>query len=308
MRQWLRLALVLLALPAALAAADRQAAENAFTEERWQEAFDLYSEIQAAAPDDTQAVFRAAVAMIHLGRAQEALVALRRAEELGAPPPAVALRLGGAHAALGDVPAAMAELRRAVAAGVGPPVLESDPLLAPLRAATEFRELLQEADKKTRPCRHDPRYRAFDYWLGEWDVRRNGAPASSPASENIITLAHEGCVVVENWTAAGGGTGSSFNIFDASRGKWYQTWVDSSGGLHEYSGNPDEHGNLVYHAELAGPPGSAARVPTRLTFFRLSADQVRQLSESTADQGKTWTVNYDLLYTRRPAPIESPRK
>lgn len=163
---------------------------------------------------------------------------------------------------------------------------------------------------KAGPCRNDPRYRAFDYWIGEWDVRPNGAPPTSPASENIVTLEHDGCVVVEHWTGGGGFTGSSFNLFDRKSGKWYQTWVDARGGLQEYSGNPDDKGNLVYLAELAPPPGVAARVPTRLTFFKLSADQVRQLHEQSVDQGKTWTVNYDLIYTRRapkqPAPAPRP--
>jgi hypothetical protein len=40
-------------------------------------------------------------------------------------------------------------------------------------------------------------------------------------------------------------------------------------------------------------------VPTKLTFFRLGPDRVRQLSEVSTDGGKTWTTNYDLIYTRR---------
>lgn len=127
----------------------------------------------------------------------------------------------------------------------------------------------------------------------------NGAPPGAPVSENILTLEYDGCVLLEHWTAANGGTGSSFNIFDTSRQRWYQTWVDSSGGLHEYSGNPDDHGNLVFHAELAPPAGNSARVHTRMSFLKISADQVRQLIESTSDGGKTWTVNYDLIYSRR---------
>lgn len=299
MRIALRIACLLLMVPMALRAADPDGANRAFVEKRWQAAFDLYRQIEASAPDDAQAVFRAAVALIHLVRASEALAPLRRAEELGWSVAAVAFRLGCAHAALGEREAALAELRRAVGAGLGVAMLQTDPLLAPLRGTPEFQAVLDEADRQLRPCRHDPRYRAFDYWIGEWDVRPNGAPATSPASDNIVTLEYEGCVVVEHWSGAGGTTGSSFNLFDASRDKWYQTWVDSGGGLHEYSGNPDEKGNLVYFADLAPPPGGTARVPTRLTFFKLSPDQVRQLSESTADQGQTWTVNYDLIYTRR---------
>jgi hypothetical protein len=105
-------------------------------------------------------------------------------------------------------------------------------------------------------------------------------------------------VIHEHWTAPAS-NGESFNIYDTSRGRWYQTWVDNSGGLHEYSGGL-EGGNMVYFADLAPLPGQTERSHTRLTFFNEGKDRVRQLSEATADGGKTWSVNYDLIYTRRP--------
>ena len=160
------------------------------------------------------------------------------------------------------------------------------------------------ADGRPAPCRDDPRYRAFDFWIGTWDVRPRGAPPDSPVSENIITLEHGDCVLIEHWRAARGGTGTSLNIFDASRGMWYQTWADSGGGLHEYRGNPDDHGNMVFNGEVPGTASQPARLPTRLTFFREGPDRVRQFSQSSVDGGKTWTTSYDLIYTRR---REAPR-
>jgi hypothetical protein len=131
-------------------------------------------------------------------------------------------------------------------------------------------------------------------------VRPNGAPESQAPASNVITKEHEGCVIHESWTAPAS-NGQSVNIYDISRDHWYQTWVDNSGGLHEYKGGL-EGPNMVYFADLAPSPGQTGRVPTRLTFFNQGKDQVRQLSESTADGGKTWTVNYDLIYTRRSSP------
>jgi hypothetical protein len=37
---------------------------------------------------------------------------------------------------------------------------------------------------------------------------------------------------------------------------------------------------------------------TRLTFFNLDKNNVRQLFEVTSDAGKTWTTTTDLLYHR----------
>jgi uncharacterized protein (TIGR02246 family) len=152
-------------------------------------------------------------------------------------------------------------------------------------------------DRGVHPCKYDPRHRAFDFWLGTWDVRPTATPGAAP-SENVVTLEHEQCVVHEHWRSASS-SGESFNVFDPSRGAWFQTWVDDTGGLHEYRGNPDAEGNMRYTAEVPYGPTHERR-PTRLTFFRLGADHVRQLSESTADGGKTWTVDYDLDYRRRP--------
>jgi hypothetical protein len=174
-----------------------------------------------------------------------------------------------------------------------------------MKADARFKTFLENLDRRSHPCRYDPHYRDFDFWIGEWDVRPPGSPANAPAAENIITQEFEGCVLQEHWKPGGAGTtgggGSSFNIYDATRKMWFQTWVDSIGGLHEYHGNLDEHGNMAFIGESPGGPGKPARVPTRLTFFRLGADQVRQFSEVSADGGKTWTTNYDLIYTRRKA-------
>ena len=151
------------------------------------------------------------------------------------------------------------------------------------------------------PCLSDPKYKEFDFWVGTWDVHPNGKPEQR-AGTNVITKLHKDCVILENWTGARGMTGSSFNIYDASRGRWFQTWVDSTGGLHEYSGTI-ENGNMVYFGDLAAPAGQTGRVRTRLTFFNQGPDRVRQFSEQTTDGGKTWTVSYDLIYVRRkPAP------
>ena len=173
-------------------------------------------------------------------------------------------------------------------------------LLVAATLVTSFTAALEaSAAEQKAPCREDPRYRAFDFWVGAWDVRPPGAAPDSPAAENVITLEHGDCVVIEHWRSVRGGTGVSLNIFDASRGMWYQTWADSGGGLHEYRGGPDANGNMVFNGEIPGEAGQPARLPTRLTFFREGPDRVRQFSQSSADGGKTWKTNYELIYTRR---------
>lgn len=152
-------------------------------------------------------------------------------------------------------------------------------------------------------------YRQFDFWLGDWDVVPNPAttpppapgakPAAAPKpSNNLVTSLDSGCVVMESWTAPGQ-TGHSFNIYDRASNRWHQTWVDSGGGLHEYWGELKD-GNMAFTDQVPLGPGSrfAGRRTVRLTFFPLGPDKVRQFSEALNMDG-TWSVNYDLIYTRR---------
>jgi len=152
------------------------------------------------------------------------------------------------------------------------------------------------------PARVDctaPEHRQFDFWLGDWDVVPSNAAADAdqPPARNTVTSAHGGCVLIENWQTDVM-TGQSLNVYDRSRGEWHQTWVDSRGGLHEYWGTL--HGDrMVLFGSTPVPSSPTFRMRVRLTFFDLGDGRVRQLSERLNADG-TWSVNYDLLYTRRP--------
>jgi len=153
-----------------------------------------------------------------------------------------------------------------------------------------------------------PEHRQFDFWIGEWDVVPNPAtrPANAPPPQagrkpatNVIEKAHSGCVLIENWDDGTGGTGQSFNLYDRSRQRWHQTWVDNGGGLHEYWGQLTD-GRMIFEGEVPLPPASKfqGHRTIRLSFIPMGADKVRQFSESLNVDG-TWSINYDLIYTRR---------
>ena len=245
---------------------------------------------------------RQAQSLMAAGKDQEAMRHLQDAQALGTRPVAVALNRAKLHARMKNVDAAFEELTRATDLGLGalPPPFDADSDLAGLRSDPRYREVERALDRNARPCEHDPAYRQFDYWLGIWDVRPNGAPPGTPPATNVITKIHQGCVILETWTAPGQ-TGQSFNIYDRESGKWHQAWVDSAGGLHEYWGGPKD-GNMVYEGDVPIPRGrGTGRMHVRLTFFRQPDGTVRQYSERTDDGGKTWTVNYDMIYTKREA-------
>jgi hypothetical protein len=47
------------------------------------------------------------------------------------------------------------------------------------------------------------------------------------------------------------------------------------------------------------PQSDGTRLKRHLQFFKVGADKVRQFSQGSTDDGKTWTVEYDLTYNRK---------
>ncbi|MEZ5287311.1 MAG: hypothetical protein R2712_21410 [Vicinamibacterales bacterium] len=129
-------------------------------------------------------------------------------------------------------------------------------MLLALIASTVLLQAGQAAAPATPPPRPDcsaAEHRQFDVWVGDWDVVPNNAPPQpgrKPA-RNTVTSSHDGCVVHEHWDAPGS-TGESFNIYDRTRGQWHQTWVDNTGGLHDYWGRR-EGANMVFEGPRPRP-------------------------------------------------------
>jgi hypothetical protein len=141
-----------------------------------------------------------------------------------------------------------------------------------------------------KPCT-SPEYRQFDFWLGSWVVTQNG----KPAGRNRIEAMLGGCALLESWTGVSGVTGHSLNIYDTTRDVWHQTWVDSSGALLTLEGR-FEGGAMVLEG-LAAAKG-AAPTRQRITWTRQANGDVRQLWQSSADDGHTWKTEFDGLYKR----------
>jgi len=150
-----------------------------------------------------------------------------------------------------------------------------------------------EADeRKAHPCRFAPEYRQFDFWVGEWDVTEKG----KPAGKSSIQLILDDCILFENWTGTSGYSGKSFNLYNARIGKWQQKWVDSGGQLIEFEGGIKD-GAMILIGDSVDSAGK--KVLTRMVFTNPDKDHVRQVWDQSADNGKTWTVLFDGLYTRK---------
>ena len=136
-------------------------------------------------------------------------------------------------------------------------------------------------------------YRAFDFWVGDWAVTNAGG---TEVGNNLIELTEGGCLLVENWTSARGGTGKSLNYWDPAEKIWKQVWVSSNGSVGHFNGNIED-GAMVLEGDMLSADGSALLL--KGTWSLLDDGRVRQHFEQSTDEGKTWTTWFDGYYAKK---------
>jgi hypothetical protein len=174
-----------------------------------------------------------------------------------------------------------------------PQLLEGDPDMAALMTDPRMAKLKAQLLLASSPCDTMPSAREFDFWIGDWNVH---APGGALAGTNLIEKVSNGCALLENWTANGGGTGKSLNFHNAAAGYWQQTWIGAAGGPVEFREGVLE-GNTMRFLQRQGGPGTP--LVSRLSFTSLGPNRVRQHAETTSDNGATWTTSYDFQYLRK---------
>jgi hypothetical protein len=145
---------------------------------------------------------------------------------------------------------------------------------------------------QNKPCEGEVP-RQFDFWVGTWRVEN---PAGAVVGHNTITRVTD-CFLHESYTTPTGYEGQSFNIYDAARGVWHQSWVDNGGLLLQLDGGLDG-GKMILQGPGVGQGGVA--VINRITWSVEGGDpdHIRQLWETSTDDGETWSVGFDGHYTR----------
>jgi Protein of unknown function (DUF1579) len=139
----------------------------------------------------------------------------------------------------------------------------------------------------------------LDFWVGEWDLTWPGTQAGTVQhGTNSVHRVLDNCVVEENFS---GGTdiplrGKSVSIFDASAGKWKQTWVDNEGGYLDFVGELKD-GSMILSREVARPDGT--RSLQRMVFKNIAPNELDWSWEASKDDGKTWQVIWPIHYQRR---------
>ncbi len=144
-------------------------------------------------------------------------------------------------------------------------------------------------------CDENPHHREFDFWLGDWEVTdRTG---ETRYGVNRISRESGGCLVLEDYTSAGGLTGKSINYYDPVSARWHQHWVDSSSSIIRLSGELRDgamvlEGTIYYLA-------SGKTAALRGVWTPLGDGRVRQFFEQANEDGE-WKTWFDGYYRRQP--------
>jgi len=283
---------VSLAVAQTVAPEERTRANEYFEAGNWPQVVISYQSIAKREPQNSNARMRAGIGLLNQTKTQVAITQLEEAVALGANPMPL-FYLSTAYAQSNQPDKCFETLEKSLANGFTALTLfETDVNLARVKSNPRYETLHERLLRGVYPCRYSEQSRQFDFWIGEWDVK---SPTGQPAGKSKIELLLGECVIYENWTSAApqNYAGKSFNLYNSGTGKWMQTWVDDKGAVIEFIDGEYKDNKMVFVTQ----PDNQNQ-GTRLTFFNLDKNNVRQLFEVTSDAGKTWTTTTDLLYHR----------
>lgn len=267
-------------------------ADQLYQSKEYAKASAAYLEMTQGEKVDPGIWFKLGLCYHELGQLDQALAAYKKAEAGGVNRIQLMWRLARLYARKQDKDQALVYIKKVADAGFAQPeLLKTEADFAPLHEDARYQAALAAIEKSAHPCDTGP-FRDFDFWVGEWDVTSAGVAAGTSSIQQILNQ----CVILENYTGQGGYAGKSLNIYDTGSKEWKQFWVDNGGSLVEFHGNYSD-GKLEYHADTTQPDGT--RVQRRMIFVKMPEGKVRQYSEQSPDGGKTWSLEYDLLYTKK---------
>jgi hypothetical protein len=145
-------------------------------------------------------------------------------------------------------------------------------------------------------CETTDHFNDWNFWVGEWNVYSNDEKHTFHGT-NSITKLHKNCLMMENWTSAQGGEGSSMNYFDPVENQWRQLWV-AGGYSIDYTGGLDENGTMVLNGKI-NYYKTGKSFSFRGMWTANEDGSVRQFFEQFDPEKDKWNVWFDGRYERK---------
>jgi hypothetical protein len=140
----------------------------------------------------------------------------------------------------------------------------------------------------------------FNFWVGDWEASWNENGTVKLLGENHLSKEFNGWVIREKFKVNDGTSkgfeGGSWTVYDKQKQKWFQTWVDNQGAYMAFEGKL-EGDKRIFERSTIDKKGKP--IIQRMVFKDISADSFTWDWESSADNGKTWTLNWQILYKRK---------
>lgn len=275
-------------------------ADSLFTAQQYLAAAPMYVSLLTQPEIKTNAITwnRLGVSYFNLKKYGEAISAFQEVYKINPKFQFLFINFAKSYAASNNVTKAIQMIDSAISRGGfgNYKLLENDPAFANLKADSRYKDVYDRVYKMAYPCMSIPESRQFDFWLGEWDVFVT-ANMSIKAGVNKITLESGGCVVLESWEATGPHKGVSINYYDPSDSAWHEYWSGSGQDILKFYDGKFENNAMRFKWDSPNQDGTMGL--GRLTFSKLDNGNVRQHSERSSDQGKTWQTVYDFTYIKR---------
>ncbi len=272
----------------------KKSAQEKFNNQDWAGAAKDYTKYLKKNKTDSAAWYSLGMCQINLEDYDGSIKSLTTAKETNFNKHLVNFNLAKIYSKKNDPDNMLATLEKAAEEGLFTYTgLKNSPEFESYQEKDRFQKVLRKVELNAYPCLSWDKARHFDFWLGEWDVLVNG----NKVGENSITMAKGGCAIHENYTTARNYAGQSINFYSPVDEKWHQHWVGSSGDVYNYVEVAKSEGMLQFQSDFKGPTGQLSL--SRLTFTLNEDGTVRQLFESSTDNGKTWTPAFDGLYKKK---------
>lgn len=152
------------------------------------------------------------------------------------------------------------------------------------------------AQNNPKPCRCcDEKYRQFDFWVGDWDVKD---AEGNLLGHNNISFIEDSCGLKEQWTGSRGVTGTSVSFYNKNKDEWHQSWIDANGSSIIMNGKLID-GAIVMLSEQQQNNTESGYFQNRTTWRPLDDGSVKHTWEQTRDGGHTWQVVFEGYYYHR---------
>ncbi len=273
-------------------------ADLAFAQKDWSRAIRNYQAVLESDSLNGHAWLRIAQAQRALGLYVQALETLESALIVGAREAMIEFERARNFANLGRTEDSLVALSRANESGLRAlPSLEGAEEFKAVRLRGEFQEIYSAVRRRVFPCEGIAGSEDLDFWAGDWEVR---LADGSLAGHSQVTRQDGGCAVLEQWRGSGGSAGTSVNYFIPSLGQWRQVWVGSGGTLVDMLGGSIDGGmrmegtiEYVVSKQVLAFRGSWTENPDGV---------VRQLLEQFDVNSGGWQIWFDGYYRREMQP------